>query len=201
MGTAKLYLHRPHQPLQLLGRVRLHPKLLVVTGVCVSLVAVLLTAVGREWSSTRKPATARAIVPTRPPLSAAEEQYIGSVWSIHGDVERSTAVMSLGEIFYLNKDPNMTTERFKKRVDQALASYERAERQLRAIEPPPSLQKKHEEYLTAVLLLKGSTLERQKIFVDGKIEHLQAAYPPLQQATDKIRVIGAAYWPDEFVPH
>jgi hypothetical protein len=201
MGTAKLYLQRTQQPLQLLGRVRLHPKLLVVTGVCVSLVAVLLTAAGREWSATRKPATARAIVPTRAPLSPAEEQYIGSVWPIHGDVERSTAVMSLGEIFYLNKDPNMTRERFQKRVDQALASYKRAEQQLQAIAPPPSLQKKHEEYLSAVLLLKGSTLERQRIFVDGKIEHLQAAYPSLQQATDKIRGIGAEYWPDEFVPH
>jgi hypothetical protein len=180
----------------------LHPKVLILGVVCLSLAAILLAALRREATSTRQPVTAsRMLQPTRPALTPAEEEYIGAVWPIHGEVERSTAIMSLGEIFYLNNDPDMSKEKFKKRVDAALATYQQAEQQLRALQPPASLKKKHDKYLAAVLLLKDSTLERLKLFKDGKREHLQAAYPPLQQATDKIRVLGAEYWPDEFVPH
>jgi hypothetical protein len=55
--------------------------------------------------------------------------------------------------------------------------------------------------LAAVFLLEQSGIEKLKLFKDGKIEHLHAAYPPLEQATYKIRVIGYDYWPGEFVPH
>ena len=186
----------------LFERARLHPKMLILVVVCLCLAGVLVVSLNREVTSTRKPvAASRALEPTRPPLSPAEEEYIGLLWPIHGDVERSTAVMSLGEIFYLNKDPDMSKEKFKKRVDAALATYQRAKEQLRALQPPASLQKKHDEYLAAVLLLEQSTVERLKLFKDRKIDHLHAAYPPLQQATDKIRVIGSDYWPGEFVPH
>jgi len=64
------------------------------------------------------------------------------------------------EIFYLNNDPDMSKEKFKKRVDAALARYQRAKEQLRALQPPASLQKKHDEYVTAVLLLEQSATER-----------------------------------------
>jgi hypothetical protein len=202
MGTASTGTHAVRQPMKVFERVRLHPKMLIFGVVCLCLAGVLFVALNREVASTRKPAAAsRTITPTRPPLTPAEEEYIGAVWPIHGEVERSTAVMSLGEIFYLNKDPDMSKERFKKRVEAALATYQKAERQLRDSQPPASLQKRHDEYLAAVLLLQESAQERLKLFKDGKIEHLHAAYPPLQRATDKIRVIGSEYWPDEFVPH
>lgn len=189
-------------PMTLFERVRLHPKMIILAVVCLCLGGILGVALKGEVTSTRKPvAASRALEPTRPPLSPAEEQYVGLVWPIHGDVERSTALMSLGEIFYLTNDPDMSKEKFKKRVDAALATYQKAKEQLSALQPPASLQKKHDEYLAAVLLLEQSTLERLKLFKDGKIEHLHAAYQPLQQATDKIRVIGSDYWPGEFVPH
>ena len=101
----------------LFERARLHPKMLILVVVCLCLAGVLVVSLSREVTSTRKPvAASRALEPTRPPLSPAEEEYIGLLWPIHGDVERSTAVMSLGEIFYLNKDPDMSKEKFKKRV-------------------------------------------------------------------------------------
>lgn len=202
METASSSSQAVRQPMKLFERVRLHPKMIILVVVSFCLGGILAVALNREVTSTRKPvAASRTLQPTRQALTPAEEEYIGAVWPIHGEVERSTAVMSLGEIFYLTNDPDMSKEKFKKRVDAALATYQQAEQQLRALQPPASLQKKHDEYLAAVLLLKDSTLERLKLFKDGKREHLQAAYPPLQQATDKIRMLGAEYWPDEFVPH
>jgi hypothetical protein len=202
METAGSGAQAVRQPMKLFERFRLHPKMIILVAVCLCLGGILGVALNREVTSTRKPvAASRALEPTRPPLSPAEEEYVGLVWPIHGDVERSTALMSLGEIFYLNNDPDISKEKFKKRVDAALATYQKAKVQLSALQPPASLQKKHDEYLAAVLLLEQSTLERLKLFKDGKREHLQAAYPPLQQATDKIRVIGSEYWPGEFVPH
>ena len=190
------------RPMSFVKRLGLSPKMIILAVVCLSLGAILALALNREATSTRKPvAASRALEPTRPPLTPAEEEYIGALWPIHGDVERSTAVMSLGEIFYLNNDPDMSKEKFKKRVDAALARYQRAKEQLRALQPPAPLQKKHDEYVTAILLLEQSATERLKLFKDGNIEHLHAAYPPLQQATDKIRVIGSDFWPGEFVPH
>lgn len=193
---------RAAQPRSIVSRIGLSPKMVVLAAVCLCLGAVLALTLNRDGSSTRKPmAASRVLEPTRPPLSSAEEEYIRSLWPIHGDVERSTAVMSLGEIFYLTHDPDMTTEKFKKRVDAALSRYLQAEEKLRTLQPPAALQKKHDEYLAAVLLLAQSARERLKLFDDGQIDHLHAAYPPLQQATDTIRVIGSDFWPGEFVPH
>ncbi len=184
------------------GHARLHPKILILAVACLCLAGVVLVALRREATSTGRPITTNRILqPTRPALTMAEEEYIKALWPVHGDVERSTVKMSLGEIFYLTHDPDMTREKFKKRVDAALATYQRAEQQLRDLQPPASMQKKHDGYLAAVLLLKESTLERLKLFKDGKVEHLHAAYPPLKQASDKIRVLGMGFWPDEFVPN
>jgi hypothetical protein len=202
MGTAVSSTQAARQPTRVFERVLRRPKTVILLLVSLCLAGILVVVLSREVTSTRKSvASSRTLQPTRPALSPAEEEYIASVWPVHGEVERSTALMSLGEIFYLNKDPDMSKMKFKKRVDVALATYQKAKRQLSALQPPASLQKKHDEYLAAVLLLEQSTLERLKLFKDGKIEHLHAAYPPLQKATDKIRVIGSDYWPDEFVPH
>ncbi len=201
MAIGRLQLQRVRRSREWFATLRFRPKLLIMVAVCVSLAALFLAAAGREWSSNPKAAKPRTIEPTRPPLSTAEEEYITKLWPIHGEVERSTAVMSLGEIFFLNKDPDMTTERFKRRVDAALKAYDLAEQSLRAISAPASLGSKHEQYLAAVLLLRESAQERLRLFADGDISHLHAAYRPLQNATDTIRQIGSDYWPNEFVPH
>lgn len=122
-----------------------------------------------------------------------------ALWPIHGEVERISARMSLGEIFYMTRDIGQAE--LKGRVDEAMATFRRAEKNLQGLQPPASFQKKHAEYLTAVRLFQESGREVLKMFKDGKEEHLRAAYPSFQQATDKIRDVGADFWPDEFPAH
>ena len=90
---------------------------------------------------------------------------------------------------------------FKARVDAALATYRRAEERIRALQPPPSLERAHSDYLAAVELFQKSALEVEKMFDDGNDEHLLAPYPLSQEGSDKIREIGVRFWQDEFPPN
>jgi hypothetical protein len=114
-------------------------------------------------------------------------------------VERSAVRVSLGNIFY--KIEEMGKADLKARVDGALATYRRAEERIRAMQPPPSVESAHEDYLAAVALLQQSALELQKMFDDGNDEHLLAAYPLSQAGSNKIRELGIQFWQDEFPPN
>jgi len=137
--------------------------------------------------------------PARPALTADEERYIRALWPVHGDVERSTMRMSLGQIFYTTKD--LDGPELKARVEQALKVYQSARTQIQGLQPPASLRAQHDDYLAAVRLFEESANEVMKMFSDGREEHLAAAYPKGQAGADKIREIGGKFWPNEFAPH
>lgn len=141
----------------------------------------------------------RATEPRRPALTAAEEKYIRELWPIHGDVERSTLRMSLGQIFYLTRD--ISRAELGTRVTEALATYKVAEARLHALEPPASLRTEHVAYLSAVALFTESAVELLEMFSDGRDDHMVAAYPKSQKASDKIREVGGKFWPHEFPAH
>ena len=170
---------------------------LILAAALFTLMGILTFAVTREVTSTSPPNTARpSRQPTRPALTAAEERYIREMWPIHGDVERSTMRASLGQIFYKTQD--MKRDELRTRLEQALAVYRRAEGRLGALEPPPSLRREHEEYVSAVRLFKESAVEVLKMFEDGRDDHMVAAYPKSQAGSDKIREVGGKFWPNEF---
>jgi hypothetical protein len=148
---------------------------------------------------TRSARPLAAVPPARPALTADEEVYIRDLWPIHGDVERSTMRMSLGEIYYSIHD--MGQADLKNRVDEALATYRLAEKRLRALRPPSSLQRSHEDYLAAIRLFQASATEVRKMFQDGHEDHLRAAHPLSLEGSNKIRKIGYEFWPDEFPPN
>ncbi len=168
-----------------------------------SLLGVLTFAVLHEMTISSRAAVSsplrRTPVASRPPLTRAEETYIHALWPIHGQVERSSVRMSLGQIFYKTND--MTRTQLKARIDDALTTYRQAQARLGALEPPPSLQRAHEQYVAAVRLFEQSALEVLKMFDDGREDHLLAAYPMNQEGSNKIREIGAKFWLDEFTPN
>jgi len=178
-------------------------RLLVLGVVLLGLLVVITFALVRE-ASTPNRATISApspppLAPPRPPFTRAEEAYIKALWPIHGAVERSTVRMSLGQIFYTIND--MSRTELKPRVDDALATYRQAESRLRGLQPPPSLQGAHDDYLAAVRLFQKSAAEVLRVFEDGNDDHLRTAYPLNQEASNKIREVGAKFWPNEFVPN
>lgn len=155
----------------------------------------------RAWIAGGATVTAAAspAKPTRPALTADEERYIRALWPIHGDVERTTMRMSLGQIFYTTKD--LGASELKARVEQALGVYKNAQTQIQGLQPPASLRAQHDDYLVAVRLFEESANEVMKMFGDGREDHLLAAHPKGQAGADKIREIGGKFWPNEFAPH
>src|SRR5207253_4162956 len=108
-------------------------------------------------------------------------------------------ILTLGQIFYVTKDLEQAA--LKARVDEALTTFRRAEGQLRALEPPPSLRGAHDDYTAAVSLFERGAIEVLKMFDDGRDEHMRIAQPLGQQAADKIREVGVKFWPHEFPPN
>jgi hypothetical protein len=175
----------------------------VITVAVMALLAVVAFGVTREATTTGLAPSSvlsrPAATPPKPAFTRAEETYIQALWPIHGEVERSTLRMSLGKIFYKTNDLGKVD--LKARVDASLANYRRAESQISALQPPPSLARAHDDYLAAVRLFEQSALEVLKMFDDGNDEHLLAAYPLSQEGSNKIREVGARFWQDEFPPN
>ena len=176
------------------------PKMLILGILVLCLVGILSFAVSREVTSTSRPvSTQLSPRPLRAALSAAEEAYMGLLWPIHGDVERSAMRMSLGQILY--KTGDLSRSELRTRMEQALATYRVAETRILALEPPTSLRSEHEQYLAAVRLFQESAVEAIKMFKDGREEHLLAAYPKSQEGSDNIMRVGGKFWPNEFPPN
>jgi hypothetical protein len=175
---------------------------IVLAAFVLALLGVVAFAVTREATTigrTAGPALSRPTAPARPPFTRAEEAYIQALWPVHGEVERSAVRVSLGKILY--KTGELGKPELRARVDTAVASYQRAEERIQALQPPPSLQREHDEYLAAVRLFQKSTLETLKMFDDGSDDHLLAAYPLSKEGSDKIREVGVKFWQDEFPPN
>ena len=179
---------------------RLSRKTLLLGIASVIVVSVLTFAVSRAVTTTPAPVVATQTPrPARPAVTPAEEEYIRAMWPIHGDVERSLMRASLGQILYKTND--LSRADLKTRMEQALVTYRGAETRMRALEPPASLKKDHEQYLAAIVLFQESAVEANKMFKDGKEDHLLAAYPKSQEGSDKIREVGGKFWPNEFPPN
>lgn len=161
--------------------------------------AVAPPAIAAATGSAHATHAADAAPAARAVRTAEEEAYIRALWPIHGEVERVAMRLSLGQIFYKTKD--LARAELKSRVEEALVSFQAADRQLRALAPPSSLKPEHETYVAAVQLFRDATLELRKMFADGRDDHMLAAYPTSQAASDKIRDVGGRFWPHEFPPH
>jgi len=177
-------------------------KTTAMVAAALALLGTVTVALLRELGTTARvqaPAISTPRKPPKPAFTPAEEAYIQALWPIHGDVERSTARMTLGQIFYKIKDLDRPS--LKKRVDDALATYRRSDARLRALQAPPTVERDHQEYLAAIALFQQSAIEVLRMFEDGRDDHLVAAYPLSQKASDKIREVGGKFWPNEFAPN
>jgi hypothetical protein len=172
----------------------------LAVGILIGIVgAAAVREVMKGHVATSASSSPRSAVPPRPPLTRAEEAYIQALWPIHGDVERTAVRVSLGNIFY--KINEIRPPELKRRLDDALATYRQAKIRLAALEPPPSFEGQHNDYLTAVGLFEGAALEVLKMFDDGNDNHLLVAYPLSREGANKIRAVGAQFWRDEFPPN
>lgn len=187
-----------------MGR-RPNVKLLLFGVVLLSLLAFVGLALTREVSGARAGVATRAdaprpAVPTaRPALTAAEEAYAQALWPIHNEVKAAALKMSMAGIQYLTQGGDLAALRAQ--VDATIEVYQRAERQILALQPPPSFQAHHDDYVRAVRLYQQAGAEMVRIYEDRDEQHLVAAFPRSQEGGQILRRVGAVLWPTEYVPN
>jgi len=180
----------------------LRPKLLVAGLILLALLAVLCASLLREATITgRTAATAPqpSLAPPRPALGPAEEAYAQALWAIHADVKHAAYNLTFSGLRYKLKQADGPD--FGTRVRDASRTLDRAEARVRALAPPPSLSQVHAQYLDAVQLFQRSAAEMLRVTVDGRDEHLLAAYPLSQKASEELLRVGDAIWPGEYLPN
>ena len=176
------------------------PTMLMLGVILLALAGILTLAGSREVTSSSPPNTARSSPPpTRPALTPAEERYIRELWPIHGDVERSTMRMSLGQIFYKTQD--LGRAELRKRVEQALAVYRGPRPGWRA-EAAAVIAARARRVRLCGASVQESAIEVLKMFEDGRDDHMLAAYPKGQAgAATKSGRSGASSGRTSFPPN
>ena len=178
------------------------PKPLAVGLIVLALLSVLCVSLLREAAVpglTAATAPQSAAVPPRPALAPAEEAYAQALWAIHADVKRAAYDLTFSGLRYKLKQADGPD--FGTRVREASRTLDRAESRVRALAPPPSLSQIHAQYLDAVQLFQRSAAEMLKVTVDGRDEHLLAAHPLSQKASEEILRVGDTIWPGEYLPN
>jgi len=181
----------------------LRPKLLVTGLIVLALLAVLGASLLREAAivgRTAPTATARpSLAPSRPALTPAEESYAQALWVIHADVKQAAYNLTFSGLRYKLKQSDGPD--FGTRVRDASRALDQAEARVRALAPPSSLDQVHAQYLDAVKLFQRSAAEMLKVTADGRDDHLLAAHPLSQRASETLLRVGNAIWPAEYLPN
>jgi hypothetical protein len=182
------------------SRGRLRAKLLVAGLIVATLVGVLAASLLREATTASRNTVARpSLAAPRPALTAAEEAYAQALWAIHGDVKNAAFDLTFSGLWYKLKQADGRD--LGTRVHAVAQSLGRAEARVRALAPPASLRDVHAQYLEAVLLFQRSAAEMLKVTADGRDDHLLAAHPLSQAASEKLLRVGNVIWPGEYLPN
>jgi hypothetical protein len=178
-------------------------KLLVAGLIVLALLVVFGASLLRETTMVGRTVGAAAprpsLAPPRPALTPVEEAYAQALWTIHGDVKIAAYNLTFSGLRYKLKQPDGPD--FGTRVQDASMSLGRAEARVRALAPPPSLRQVHAQYLDAVHLFQRSAAEMLKVTADGRDDHLLAAHPMSQEASEKLLRVGNTIWPGEYLPN
>jgi hypothetical protein len=169
-----------------------------VLGCLLAFVAIALT---RDLEVSRRAASqsaARPVVSTpRPALTAAEESYAQRLWPIHNEVKANALKLSTAGIQYKIGGADLASVR--RQAELSSHAYDSAEAEILGLQPPPSLQPQHEEYLQAVRLYRQSATVLLQIEA-RRDDALLEAFPMSQQGGQILRRVGAVLWPGEYVP-
>jgi len=180
----------------------LRAKLLVAGLIVLALLGVFAVSLLRETTTIGRTAAVSArpsLAPPRPALTPAEEAYAQALWVIHADVKHAAYNLTFSGLRYKLKQADGPD--FGTRVRDASRTLDRAEARVRALAPPPALSQVHAQYLDAVQLFQRSAAEMLKVTVDGRDEHLLAAYPLSQKASEELLRVGDTIWPGEYLPN
>jgi hypothetical protein len=145
------------------------------------------------------PADAHAFADRRPAQSAAEERFSQALWNIHADVRTAAVRMTFAGLSYKMGDSDAASVNAK--VAPLAAVFTQAEKDLRALDAPASMQELRGRYASALLMYRDASQEMVKVTHDGKDAHLLKAQEMSEQASGVLLQVGEQLWPGEIKPN
>jgi hypothetical protein len=181
---------------------RPNARTLAVWGVLVLLAAFVVYAAQRE---IRKAAPApaedapHAFAAQQPAQTAAEERFAEAMWGIHTEVRTAAVRMTFAGLAYKMGDGDQASIQTK--VTPLTAVFRQAERDLRALDAPASMQELRDHYAGALQLYSNASQEMVKIAQDGSEAHLLQAQEMSERAAGILLEVGDQLWPGEIKPN
>ncbi|MCW5621358.1 MAG: hypothetical protein KIS79_09665 [Burkholderiales bacterium] len=183
--------------------VRVDWKIGALAAIVVLLLALVALGVQREM---RMPATARttALPMTergveRPALSAAEEAYAASLWTVHSQAKQDAVRMTSAGLAYQMKD--IDTTELRARADTLVTGFRQAQQRMGDLTPPPALQPIHQRYLNALGRYEQAAQLMLRFTSDSNNAHLLKAQELSQLSSEDLLRVSDVLWPGEHKPN
>jgi hypothetical protein len=132
-------------------------------------------------------------------LTAEEEVYAGSLWTIHSAAKAWAIDLDFAGILYKTEGQNVG--KFQAKLQTLSGDFAAAESRARSIDVPPSMSAVHDKYLAAIQLYKSASAEMLKTAQDRDDGHLLAAQGMSQHAAEEMLRVGDVLWPGEYKPN
>lgn len=181
---------------------RPNARTLAVWGVLALLAAFVVYAAQHEIrKAAPAPAAdaAHAFAPQQPAQTAAEERFAQAMWGIHTDVRTAAVRMTFAGLAYKMGDGDQASIQTK--VTPLTAVFHQAEKDLRALDAPASMQDLRARYAGALQLYSNASQEMVKIAQDGSEAHLLQAQEMSERAAGILLEVGDQLWPGEIKPN
>jgi hypothetical protein len=149
---------------------------------------------GRQASQSASVANAQP-----PALTAEEEVYAGSLWTIHSAAKVWAIDLDFAGLLYKTEGKN--AGKLEAKLQTLSGDFAAAESRAHAIEVPPSMSAVHEKYLAAIQLYKSAAAEMLKTARDRDDGHLLVAQGMSQHAAEEMLRVGDVLWPGEYKPN
>lgn len=183
--------------------VRIDWKIGALAAIIVLLLALVAVGMQREL---RMPATARS--PALPmtergvehaALSAADEAYAASLWTIHSQAKQDAVRMTSAGLSYQMKD--IDTAELRTRVASLVTGFAQAQQRMGELVPPSGLQPVHQRYLDALGRYEQAAQLMLRFTSDSNNEHLLKAQELSQLSSEDLLRVSDVLWPGEHKPN
>jgi len=134
-----------------------------------------------------------------PALTAEEEVYAESLWTVHSAAKAWAIDLDFAGILY--KTETQDAGKLGAKVQTLSAQFAGAESRARAIDVPPSMRAVHEKYLAAIQLYESAAAEMLRTAQDGDDRRLLVAQGMSQHAAEEMLRVGDVLWPGEYKPN
>ncbi len=134
-----------------------------------------------------------------PALTAEEEVYAESLWTVHSAAKVWAIDLDFAGILY--KTEAQDAGKLGAKVQTLSAQFAAAESRARAIDVPPSMRAVHEKYLAAIQLYESAAAEMLNTAQRGDDRRLLVAQGMSQHAAEEMLRVGDVLWPGEYKPN